>query len=130
MHVPMETFDEEFLAFIAKKELRIPVDSVTQKTIGLHTRSWRANPSPTQQTIHWMPALGTGTVISYVIFHRQYSAQFPLPHIVGMVELTEGLQLLGRIDTMGDDQPVAGLAVTACFDKKGLIFRPTTALQK
>jgi len=125
MHVPQETFDEEFFSFIAQKELRIPMDSTTHEALGLHTRSWRMDPD---KTVRWVPASGTGTIVSYVIFHRQYAADFPLPHIVALVELTEGPQLLGRIGGLSTEQVSAGLAVTACFDEKGLIFRPAAAV--
>jgi hypothetical protein len=125
MPVLHDTFDQEFLSFIAQKELRIPVDSLTHEALGLHARSWRANPRDTEQTVRWMPAAGTGTIVSHVIFHRQYSPDFPLPHIVALVELTEGPQLLGRLVDIDATQIAAGLAVTVDFDKKGLIFRPS-----
>lgn len=128
MHAPHDAFDEEFLSFIAQKELRIPVDSLTHEALGLHARSWRINRDNSEQTVHWMPAAGTGTIVSYVVFHRQYAPDFPLPHIVAMVELTEGPQLLGRLGSISAEQLSTGLAVTACFDEKGLIFRPTVAL--
>lgn len=38
----------------------------------------------------WLPTKGTGTVLSWTIFHRQYLPEYPAPYNVIAVELDEG----------------------------------------
>lgn len=121
MQTLYDEYDKEFLDFIGNNELRIPVDTKTGKALGLHARSWR---KATGSTVQWQPAKGIGTVISYVEFHRQYAEDFPIPYTVALVELAEGPQLLARLAHAGDDEPEVGMAVSAQFDSKGLIFHP------
>jgi hypothetical protein len=121
MHSLYDDYDREFLSFIASKELRIPVDVKSGKALGLHARSWRAAAA---RTVEWRPAKGAGTVVSHVVFHRQYAEDFPVPYTVALVELTEGPRLLGRLVDVGAEGPAAGMMVNASFDTTGLVFRP------
>jgi uncharacterized OB-fold protein len=38
----------------------------------------------------WEPISGEGTLLSWVVFHRQYFPEFPVPHTVVAAELSEG----------------------------------------
>jgi uncharacterized OB-fold protein len=39
---------------------------------------------------HWKPLKGRGTILSWVIYHRQYFDNFPPPYNVVAVQLDEG----------------------------------------
>jgi hypothetical protein len=119
MHSLYDEYDREFLSFITNKELRIPVDTTSGKALGLHARGWRTGSG---HAVRWTPAQGIGTVVSYVVFHRQYAPTFPVPYTVALVELAEGPRLLARLADGGP--PAAGMAVNADFDEHGLVFRP------
>ncbi|MBK4739058.1 Zn-ribbon domain-containing OB-fold protein [Noviherbaspirillum pedocola] len=122
MHTFYDQYDQEFLSFIARRELRIPRDVKTGKALGLHGRGWRI---AREQTVEWVPASGEGTVASYVVFHRQYAERCPVPYTVVLVELPEGPRLLARLINAGPDCAATGMKVTACFDESGLAFQPS-----
>ncbi|WP_208510339.1 OB-fold domain-containing protein [Variovorax paradoxus] len=119
MQSPYDVFDLQFLAFLDRGALRIPRDSKNGRFLGLHARSWRVS---RESTVDWVPAAGTGVVVSFTVFHRQFEQGFPAPYTVAMVELDEGPRLVARLL---DPAPRAGMAVTADFDVKGLVFKPS-----
>lgn len=119
MQSPFDQYDREFLSFIDRGELRIPRDSKSGKVLGLHARSWRVLP---ERSVEWVPAAGTGTVISYTVFHRQYAENFPVPYAVVLAQLAEGPRLLARLVGAA---PAVGMAVNVGFDTAGLVFRPS-----
>lgn len=47
----------------------------------------------------WVPAAGTGTLITWTVVHRAPNRAYTdlVPYVVGVVELTEGPWLYGRI---------------------------------
>lgn len=122
MHTLYDQYDQEFLSFIERGELRIPRDVKTGKALGLHARGWRI---AREQTVEWVPASAEGTVASYVVFHRQYAEKFPVPYTVVLVDLPEGPRLLARLINAGPGGAATGMKVTACFDKSGLAFQPS-----
>lgn len=42
------------------------------------------------EEFEWIHASGTGTLLSWAVFHRQYFDEYPAPHVTGIVELDEG----------------------------------------
>ncbi len=120
VHTLYDDYDREFMEFIGNKELRIAVDTQTGEALGLHARSWRR---AADTKVQWKPAKGGGTLISYVVFHRQYAQDFPTPYSVGLVELDEGPRLLARLAQAGQKEPTVGMHVTAQFDAGGLFFQ-------
>lgn len=64
--------------------------------------------------LSWMPAAGTGTLVSWTVVHRAPNRAYAdlVPYTVGIVELTEGPWLYGRIVA---DAPTAGLLLRAEF---------------
>ena len=64
--------------------------------------------------LSWLPAAGTATLISWTVVHRAPNGAYIelVPYTVGIIELTEGPWLYGRIET---DAPVAGMALKASF---------------
>jgi uncharacterized protein len=45
----------------------------------------------------WAALSGRGVVQSWVVFHRQYHAAFPVPYVVALVELDEGPRIESRL---------------------------------
>jgi uncharacterized OB-fold protein len=78
----------------------------------------------------WEPLAGTGTLLSWVVFRRQYLDQFPPPYVVAVVATDEGPIMTGNIAGAGTGdglrigarveafleqaQTVAGRAFTIC----------------
>lgn len=119
-HPFFDDYDREFLGFIENKELRIALDTQTGAALGLHARSWRRDP---HTKVQWKPAQGAGKLVSYVVFHRQYAKDFPVPYCVGLVELTEGPRLLARLVLTDKKEPAVGMPLRAHFDAGGLFFQ-------
>jgi uncharacterized OB-fold protein len=65
----------------------------------------------------WVDVAGTGTVWSYVIYHRAYSAALrdAVPYNVALVELDCGVKLLTRLVDFADNDPIIGAAVRVTF---------------
>lgn len=52
----------------------------------------------------WQPVSGAGTLLSWVVFHRQYFPEFPVPHVVVAAELPEGPVVIADLaDGVGAD---------------------------
>jgi uncharacterized protein len=47
----------------------------------------------------WTEVTGNGTVLSWVVFHRQYFPAYPPPHLVVAVELDEGPIFVATTDS-------------------------------
>ena len=88
-------YDEEFLAFIAAGELRIPVHTETGRALGLHQRAWCV---AGDHCVQWRPASGRGAVLSFTVTRRPYTPEFPVPLVHGLIELAEGPRLICRLD--------------------------------
>lgn len=115
-------YDEEFLAFIAAGELRIPVHTETGRALGLHQRAWCV---AGDHGVQWRPASGRGAVLSFTVTRRPYTPEFPVPLVHGLIELAEGPRLICRLDGVTPEAVAVGQAVQAHFDRQGLVFRPT-----
>jgi uncharacterized protein len=67
------------------------------------------------EALEWVVASGRGTVYSFTTVHRT-SEEFrdELPFTVGLVELSEGVRLMARLDVA---EPVVGLPVQVAFKR-------------
>ncbi len=63
-------------------------------------------------TLDWIPASGTGVLVSYTVVHRAPHPAYEVPYTIGIVELDEGPWLYARILTR---RPAVGLQVRAVF---------------
>jgi hypothetical protein len=120
----MHRYDDEFLAGIAAKQLRIAVDRRSGKALGYHERAWCARDDA---GVAWKRASGRAVLLSYTVTRRPYSPGFPVPLVHGLVELEEGPQLICRIVGAAPEAVVAGMALKADYDDKGLVFRRARA---
>ena len=119
-HEFLDRYDEEFLAGIARRELRIAVDRTSGRALGMHERAWRARGD---ERIAWQPASGRAVLLSYTVTRRPYAPDFPVPLMHGQVELEEGPRLVCRIVGTPPERLAVGIALAADYDDKGLVFR-------
>jgi uncharacterized protein len=117
----LHRYDDEFLAFIASKELRIPVNRKTGAALGLHERGWRLRGDA---DVAWQPASGQGVLLSYTVTRRAYAPDFPVPLVHGLIELAEGPRLVCRVQGVTPEAVTCDMALAADFDDRGLVFRP------
>ena len=66
-------------------------------------------------SLEWVVAAGTGTVYSFTEVHRT-SEEFraEAPFAVGLIELTEGVRMMARLDVA---EPVVGMPVRVVFNR-------------
>uniref|UniRef100_A0AAU1M317 OB-fold domain-containing protein n=1 Tax=Streptomyces sp. NBC_00148 TaxID=2903626 RepID=A0AAU1M317_9ACTN len=68
--------------------------------------------------LSWVPALGTGTLVSWTATQPRSKDGSPTPRTtIGLVELTEGPWLYARIAGVEDGAPSSGLSVTVEFGR-------------
>jgi uncharacterized OB-fold protein len=65
--------------------------------------AFRHPPSPAcpaclSEASHWEPVSGRGTIISWVVFHRQYLPAYPAPYNVIAVRLAEGPVMVSNLE--------------------------------
>ncbi|OXM64401.1 MULTISPECIES: bifunctional MaoC family dehydratase N-terminal/OB-fold nucleic acid binding domain-containing protein [Amycolatopsis] len=65
----------------------------------------------------WLVASGRGTVYSYVVHHRPAVPGKQLPFVIALVELEEGVRMLGELVGADPAEVHIGLPVTATFLK-------------
>lgn len=123
----MHRYDDEFLAGIAAKELRIAVDRRSGDALGFHERAWCARDD---RAVAWKSASGRAVLLSYTVTRRPYSPHFAVPLVHGLVELEEGPQLICRIVGSAPEEVAVGMALKAGYDDKGLLFRRAPARSK
>lgn len=70
---------------------------------------------------HWKPLKGGGTILSWVIYHRQYFDNFPPPYNVVAVQLDEGPIVISNL--VGDEPEGSwvGHKVEICYEQDSAI---------
>jgi uncharacterized OB-fold protein/acyl dehydratase len=72
---------------------------------------WQDRDAP----IDYVVAAGTGTVYSYVVHHAPKVPGRTLPFVIALVELDEGVRMLGELRNIDPDQVQIGMPVRAMF---------------
>ena len=111
-------FSEQFLAYIARRELRYARCRQTGAAFGYTAR-------PQNGEYEWVAASGGATLYSFVVYHQNYSPDFPTPYNVALVELDERPRLVSAV--IFDDLAalIVGMKLRAQFEKSGrLVFAP------
>jgi uncharacterized OB-fold protein/acyl dehydratase len=72
---------------------------------------WQDRDAP----IDYVVAAGTGTVYSYVVHHAPKVPGRTLPFVIALVELDEGVRMLGELRNIDPDQVQIGMPVRATF---------------
>ncbi|MGD9513554.1 Zn-ribbon domain-containing OB-fold protein, partial [Mycolicibacterium sp.] len=72
---------------------------------------WQSQDAP----IDYAVASGNGTVYSYVVHHAPKVPGRTLPFVIALVELDEGVRMLGELRGVDPDQVEIGLPVRATY---------------
>jgi len=66
----------------------------------------------------WTPTAGTGSIVSWVVFHRSYFAAFAdkIPYNVALIALDEGPVMCANIVDIDNGRLRIGMRVTVVFD--------------
>mgnify|MGYP006282016447 FL=1 len=72
-------------------------------------------------TYHWKPLKGQGTILSWVIFHRQYFDNFPPPYNVVAVQLDEGPIVISNLVGAEPEGNWVGHKVEICYSEDAAI---------
>jgi uncharacterized OB-fold protein len=69
----------------------------------------------------WTPveARGTGTLFSYTVHHHPPLPGFDTPHPVGLIELDEGVRVVGGLEAIPLNRITIGMPVAAEFIRRG-----------
>jgi uncharacterized OB-fold protein len=69
----------------------------------------------------WRPAAGTGTVFSYIEYHRAWIKSFApyVPYQVAIIELTEGPRLISNVLAPANEPVRIGQRVRVAFERRG-----------
>lgn len=64
---------------------------------------WQYPPAPVcthcgDDALEWAPIAGTGTIVSWVVFHKTYLAAYPAPYNAVAVRLTEGPVMVSNVE--------------------------------
>jgi len=68
-----------------------------------------------EQPIDYVVASGNGTVFSYVVHHAPKVPGRTLPFVIALVELEEGVRMLGELRNVDPDKVQIGMPVRATF---------------
>lgn len=68
-----------------------------------------------EQPIDYVVASGNGTVFSYVVYHAPKVPGRTLPFVIALVELEEGVRMLGELRNVDPDKVQIGMPVRATF---------------
>ncbi|WP_278260466.1 bifunctional MaoC family dehydratase N-terminal/OB-fold nucleic acid binding domain-containing protein [Nocardia sp. AG03] len=74
---------------------------------------WQDKAEPTDYVV----AAGTGTVFSFVVHHAPKVPGRELPFVVALVELDEGVRMLGELRGLDPDEVAIGAPVRAAFER-------------
>jgi hypothetical protein len=65
----------------------------------------------------WQPSAGRGTIYSYTVVHRPLGSWFEAPYVVVVVELEEGIRMMGNL--LGADPEAAAIGQPVRVDFAG-----------
>jgi uncharacterized OB-fold protein len=91
-----------------------------QRCNGCH--KFRYPPSPICPDCHdmeyeWVPVKGTGTLMSWTVFHRKYFDDFPPPYNAITVRLDEGPIVVTNLVGAEPDKSSIGRAVSIVYEE-------------
>lgn len=100
---------------VAAHELRIqrrPDGTLQHPPVPAVWNDYRSEPEAGKD---WVVAAGTGTVFSYVVHHAPKVPGRSCPFIIALVELDEGVRMLGELRGVEADQVEIGMPVQVSF---------------
>ncbi|EIF32020.1 putative nucleic-acid-binding protein containing a Zn-ribbon [Burkholderia sp. Ch1-1] len=84
-------FEQTFLDYIRESRLMVPRCTKSGAWLPLTIRP------ETPSDVEWIEAEGRAVLYSFARYHRQYTADFPTPYQIALVELSEGLRLISAV---------------------------------
>lgn len=64
----------------------------------------------------WLPLQGTGQLLSWVVFHRQYFSELPPPYVVAAVKVDEGPVMIANLVNAQSDRLRIDLPVHVVYE--------------
>lgn len=64
----------------------------------------------------WAPLSGRGQLVSWVVFHRQYFPELPVPYYVAAVSTAEGPILIANLVNLGDRAPCLDMPMQLVYE--------------
>ncbi|UFN48426.1 OB-fold domain-containing protein [Roseomonas sp. OT10] len=85
-----------------------------------HCGTWQYPPGPAcsaclSEELEWSAISGKGSILSWVIFHRQYLPAYPAPYNVIAVQLDEGPVMISNLEGPAPDGSWIGRRVELVF---------------
>jgi uncharacterized OB-fold protein len=106
---PLHSFsDDQFWRFVESGEVRI------QRCLACGTVRYPPEPvcpACLSADAVWEPLAGTGSLLAWTTFHRQYFSGFPVPYTVGAVLTDEGPIICAPVEGDPAESPRPGLRV-------------------
>ena len=86
------------------------------------TRRWPPGPMcPACQSMdtRWIESAGRGSVYSWLVVHNPVNPVLAeqVPYVVAMIDLEEGVRVVGNVDGCHSDSVHAGMAVAVIFER-------------
>jgi uncharacterized protein len=109
----MGLYDKPYWDFSQKDELRL------QKCRSCGHFRYPPGPSCPQclsDDYDWSALSGRGCLVSWVVFHRYYLPEFPVPYTVASVETEEGPLLVGQLRNVNGVAIAIGMPLEAVFE--------------
>jgi uncharacterized OB-fold protein len=106
-------YEDTFWNFVQQSEIRLQ-----RSTSG----RFRYPPAPVDpQTLdpvyEWVPINGTGNLVAWTVFHRQYFPDIPTPYIVGAVRIPEGPMLFANIVGANSEDLRHAMPMTITYER-------------
>lgn len=106
-------FDDEFWGHVARGEYRM---QRCEDCGFIRYPPAPCCPACLSESAHWDVLSGTGRIVSWTRFHRQYFADLPPPYVVVSVATTEGPMVIGNLVGAAGLEPMIGAAVELQFE--------------
>ena len=113
---PLPVADEEtkpFWEYTKKHELRV------QRCQGCGKLYYPVNPI-CPHCLHmgadWAKLSGKGTVYSFIIAQRRYHPAVPVPYVVAIIELEDGIRMISNVVECKPEDVRVGMPVEVVFD--------------
>lgn len=74
--------------------------------------------------LSWVPSAGRGTLFSWAVTHRPYDRGWAdqIPYVTGVIELDEGVRLVGALEGVARDALSLGLPLRTRLDPRSEEF--------
>jgi uncharacterized protein len=106
-------YEAPFWAFVQRHELRL------QRCAECGALRYPPGPACSRclsQEWEWTRLSGSGRLVSWVVFHRQYFRELPVPYHVAAVETAEGPILIANLVNLGGRPPRLNMPLKIVYE--------------